>query len=673
MDSSEANQLRNSFGKIVGCIQQGNPAEAEALAQQIVRDNPNDPNILRVLGVALMRQGKFEEALKHLSTSVNIAPELADGHEQYGLALAALGRLDEADESLQTALRLDPNSKTVHSKLARLQAMQGKDEESRKTRDRVFELNPHIQKMQDAMKLQEDGKLNEARQLVKKILREDPDNINALNLMGGICMAQDAHNDAEAFLRKAVGLAPDFAVGWSALSASLKEQGNFEGAIEALEKALSLEPRNLEWHCSLGNLLTAWGKEERALASYETALAIKPDLVSALLSKGHVLKTMGDQEDAIRAYRASAKERPDLGEIYWSLANLKTFRFDPDEVDLMQTQLDSGKLTDESELHFCYSLGKYFEDQKDYPKAFEYYTQGGAIKRKNVIFDPVEYVSQSDKIIEVFTHEFFEERASFGYSDPAPILIVGLPRSGSTLIEQILCSHSQVDGTAELPDLMILGNKTGQNRFDKLKFPKSLVDIDADNIEDLGKEYIERTFHHRQGAPYFTDKMPNNFPHIGFLHLILPNAKVIDARRHPLDSCFGTFKQLFAKGQPFSYDLFDLGQYYKVYVRLMEHWDRVLPGKVLRVQYEDNVADQENQARRMIEHCGLEWEDQVLRFYETERAVKTASSEQVRQPIYNKSVNSWKRYETELADLILVLEDVLVKLPDHLERPKMPS
>ena len=673
MNSSEVNQLRDSFGKIVGCIQQGNPAAAVALAQQILRDHPNEPNILRVLGVALMRQGKYEEALKHLSTAVKIAPEVADGHEQYGLALAALGRLNEAEESLQTALRLDPNSESVHSKLTRLQAMQGKDEESRKTRNRMFELNPHWQKMRDAMKLQVDGKHNEARQLVKKVLREDPDNINALNLMGGICMAQEAFNDAEAFLRKAVGLAPDFAVAWSVLSMSLKEQAKFDEAVEAMEKALSLEPKNAEWHSTLGNQLLVWGKEERALASYDRALAIQPDNAGALHSKGHALKTMGDLDDAIRAYRASAKARPDLGEVYWSLANLKTFRFDPDEVEIMQTQLDSGKLNDHSELHFCYALGKYFEDQEDYPKAFQYYTQGGASKRKSVRFDPVDFDYKTNKIIEVFTPEFFEKRASFGHSDPAPILIVGLPRSGSTLIEQILCSHSQVDGTAELPDLMILGNKTGQNRFDKLKFPKSLVDIDADNIEDLGKEYIERTFHHRQGAPYFTDKMPNNFPHIGFLHLILPNAKVIDARRHPLDSCFGTFKQLFAKGQPFSYDLFELGQYYNNYIRLMEHWDHVLPGKVLRVHYEDNVDDQENQARRMIEHCGLKWEDQVLRFYETERPVKTASSEQVRQPIYNKSVNSWKRYETELEDLILLLEDVLLKLPDHLERPKMPS
>ena len=673
MNTSAANQLRDTFGKIVRCIQQGQYAEAEDLAQQILRNHPRDPNILRVSGVALMRQGKFEEASKHLSTSVEIAPDIADGHEQYGLVLAALGQFDEAEESLLAALRLDPNSKTVHSKLARLQSMQGKDEESRKTRDHILEANPHFQKMQDAMKRQADGKHDEARKLVRSVLRENPDDINALNLMGRICLSQEAFNDAEAFLRKAVGLAPDFAAAWAVLSMSLKKQSKHDEAVEALEKALSLEPRNADWHSTLGSLLMVWGKEERALVSLDRALAINPHHAGALLSKGHVLKTVGDQDDAIRAYRAAAKARPDLGEIYWSLANLKTFRFDPDEVESMQTQLDSGKLNDEAELHFCYSLGKYFEDQEDYPKAFEYYTQGGAIKRKDVNYDPVDYANKSDKIIEMFTHKFFEERASFGYSDAAPILIVGLPRSGSTLIEQILSSHSQVDGTAELPDLLQLAIQTGQYRFDRLKYPESLIDMDANNTEGLGKDYIESTFHQRQGAPYFTDKMPNNFPHIGLLHLILPNAKVIDARRHPLDSCFGTFKQLFARGQLFSYDLFELGQYYNSYIRLMEHWDRVLPGKVLQVQYEDNVADQENQARRMIEHCGLEWEDQVLRFYETERAVKTASSEQVRQPIYNKSVNSWKRYETELADLILVLEDVLAKLPDHLERPQMPS
>ncbi len=669
MDTAAEGQLRKVLEGIMGCIRQGNPARAEALAQEALQDQPNEPNILRALGIALLKQRKFDEALRHLSTSVKIDPEHASSHEQLGLALAALGRLDEAEVSLQTALRLDPKSESAYSKLARLQVMHGKDDESRKTRDHLFALNPLRRQLNDAMQLQAEGKLVEARRLIKKVLRQHPDDINALHVMGDICMAQEAFNDAEAFLRKAVELAPDFAIAWSVLSASLKEQGKFEEAIEALAQALALEPRNAEGHCSLGNTLLAWGREESALSSFETALAIQPNLASALLSKGHLLKTMGNQDDAIRAYRASANARPDLGEIYWSLANLKTFRFDPDEVKAMQAQLDSGRLTAGSEAHFCYSLGKHYEDHEKYSKAFECYARGAAIKRREVNFDPVEFVVQSNRIIEVFTREFFEQRKSFGFSDPSPILIVGLPRSGSTLIEQILSSHSKIDGTAELSDLMTLALQTGQNRFDKLIYPETLIDMESGHVEDLGKEYIKRTLRHRQGAAYFTDKMPNNFSHIGFLHLILRNAKVIDARRHPLDSCFGTFKQLFAKGQPFSYDLFELGQYYKCYVRLMDHWDRVLPGKVLRVQYEDNVADPEKQARRMIEHCGLEWEDEVLRFYETERSVKTASSEQVRQPIYKKSVNSWKRYETELEDLILVLEDVLASLPDHLERP----
>jgi len=672
MDPSQAIEIDHTVAEIVSCLRAGKVDDAESLARAALKDHPGDPVLLRVAGIALMRQGAFREAARRLATSVERAPEVASGYEQYGLALAALGRLDEAEKSLRTAIKLDPGSETALMKLARLQLMQGRQDDAQKTQKQMSELNPQWATLQDAMKLQADGKNDEARQLIKSVLREDPDNINALNLMGSVCVSMDAFNDAEAFLRRAVGLAPDFAVAWAALSISLKEQGKFEDAVDALREALALEPANVDWHSNLGNLLLAWGKEEQALAAFEKALSLNPNQASALLSKGHVLKTLGNQDDAIRAYRAAAKARPDLGEIFWSLANLKTFRFEPEEIETMHLQLESGELKEESELNFCYSLGKCMEDQGDYPKAFEYYMRGGDLKRMLVSYDSAAFDAQADKIIEVFTPEFFEERASFGHPGPDPILIVGLPRSGSTLIEQILCSHSKVDGTAELSDLMTLSHRTGLNRFDKLKFPESLSGIYADSIEDLGKDYIDRTFHHRQGAPFFTDKMPNNFPLVGFLHLVLPNAKVIDARRHPLDSCFGTFKQLFAKGQRFSYDLFDLGQYYKTYIRLMDHWDRVLPGKVLRVQYEDNVADPEKQARRMIEHCGLEWEDQVLRFYETERAVKTASSEQVRQPIYSKSVNSWKRYETELADLILMLDDVLEKLPDHLERPKSP-
>ncbi|MGI9221678.1 MAG: sulfotransferase [Woeseiaceae bacterium] len=673
MDRMIENKLRDSFGQIVERLQHGEFATAESMARKVLSEYPSDPNILRLSGIALMRQGKYQEAEAQLSSAVAIAPDLAESHEQFGLVLAALGRFDEAETALQEAKKLDPNSASIHSKLARLHVMQGKREEAESSRERAFELKPRLKKLQEATQHQAAGEHEEARKLVKEILRNDPDDVNALNTMGEVCLALKRYNDAEAFLRKAVKLAPDFAVAWSVLSAALKEQAKFEEAVDACEHALQLDPDNAELHCNKGNFLLGWGKEEHALGAFEAALAIKPDHAGALLSKGHVLKTMGNQEDAIAAYHASAKARPELGQVFWSLANLKTFRFEPEEIDLMESQLAAGKLDDESQFHFSYALGKAYEDQGDYAKAFENYTRGGALKRKNIKYDPVEFVYQTDKMIEIFTKEFFAERADFGYSDAAPILIVGLPRSGSTLIEQILSSHSKVDGTAELNNLLQLGYQTGLNRFDNLKYPESIVNLDKRNITAIGKDYIDGTMHHRKGAPYFTDKMPNNFPHIGFLHLILPNAKVIDARRHPLDSCFGTFKQLFAKGQSFSYDLYELGQYYNCYIRLMEHWDNVLPGKVLKVNYEDNVAHLEPQARRMIEHCGLDWEDQILRFYETDRAVKTASSEQVRQPIYSKSVNTWKRYEAQLADLIVMLEDVLAKLPDHIERPQIPS
>jgi len=673
MVSAVEDYLQDKLGRILDYIQQGKPSEAESLAREVLKEYPNDPDILRISSVALMRQGKYEEASTQLSTAVAIAPDLAENQEQFGMVLATLGRFDEAEAALQKAKELDPKSASIHTKLARLNLMQGKQEEAEASRERAFKLKPRLKKLQEATKHQAAGEHDDAQKLVKGVLRAHPDDINALNLMGEICLALKRYNDAEAFLRKAVKLAPDFAVAWAVLGAALKEQSKFEEAVDACEQALQLNPENAEWHCNKGNYLTAWGKEEHAMHAFDAALAINSEHPGALLSKGHVLKTMGEQEEAIRAYRASAKARPELGQVYWSLANLKTFRFEQEEIDLMKSQLASGELEVESQFHFNYALGKAYEDQGQYEEAFEYYTRGGALKRKNIKYDPVELVHQTDKMIEIFTEDFFAERADFGYADSAPILIVGLPRSGSTLIEQILSSHSKVDGTAELNNLLTLGFQTSLNRFDSLKYPASIINLDEKNIAALGKDYIDGTMHHRKGAPYFTDKMPNNFPHIGFLNLILPNAKVIDARRHPLDSCFGTFKQLFAKGQSFSYDLYDLGQYYNCYIRLMEHWDKVLPGKVLKVNYEDNVANLEPQARRMIEHCGLDWEDQVLRFYDSDRAVKTASSEQVRQPIYSKSVNTWKRYESQLADLIVMLEDVLEKLPDHIERPRIPS
>ena len=673
MSSSELAQLRSVFERIVVMIQEGRPAEAEIIARQVLMNNPNEPNLLRLLGVSLLRQGKLEDAEKTLSLCVRLTPHLAAAHEQHGAALAGLGRTEEAEQALRKALQLDPKLTSAYNKLSNILAMQGKARESQTALSRVFELNPHAAELKTAMNDLHYGRLDDARVKARAVLRQDPDSANALYILGGVAMAQEAFNDAEALLRRTTEVAPDFAFAWGQLALALSKQRKHDEGARAAQKAISLDATNPEWPNILGNIHLLAGDEETALTAFKRAVQIKSDHTGARVGLGHIYKTLGQQELAIENYRMATKSRPDLGEVFFSLSNLKTFKFDEDELHHMRTIVDSGKLEPESEVNFCFSLAKAYEDAENYAEAFSYYQRGNNTKRPLVKHDPAEFQNMADVIMKTFTKEFFAEREGWGHDDPSPILISGLPRSGSTLVEQILSSHSAIDGTAELGDLQEIALTSGSNRTDGLFYPVSMLDTPAEIVEDLGKAYISATARHRQGAPYFTDKMPNNFPHLGFLHLVLPNAKVIDARRHPLDSCIGCFKQLFAQGQTFTYDLFDLGEYYKTYVQLMNHWDEVIPGKVLRVQYEDNVADQEKQARRMIDFLGLDWEEQITRFYETDRAVKTASSEQVRQPIYNKSLNTWKRYESHIEDLIIQLEDVLADLPANLERPAIPE
>ena len=324
----------------------------------------------------------------------------------------------------------------------------------------------------------------------------------------------------------------------------------------------------------------------------------------------------------------------------------------------MERRLAEEPLDEDARVHFLFTLGKALEDQQEYARAFELYEEGCALQRMRIAYDPVDTEVINERIREVFTAEFIAEHSGHGCADPAPIFIVGLPRSGSTLIEQILASHSQVEGTAELPDVgRVIGSLPA--RCEGQPYPEGLRLLAEGEWCQLGELYLEHTRRHRTGLPRFTDKMPNNFPSIGLIHLMLPHAKVIDARRHPLDSCFGSFKQHFAQGQTFTYDLVEIGEYFLEYRRMMRHWQQVLPGRVLEVRYEDMVNDQEGQTRRLLEYCGLPWEDSCLRFYETKRAVRTASSEQVRQPIYTSSVNHWRHFRDELAPLIEVLGDEL--------------
>jgi tetratricopeptide (TPR) repeat protein len=531
--------------------------------------------------------------------------------------------------------------------------------------DRYFALSPTGATLAEAAMLQQSGDIDGALALYRAILGREPDSVDALRLCG-LALAQKGQLDeAETQLRRCLALAPDFVFAWNNLGSLLYERDRLDEAVDAFERAIALDVDDAQSHFNLGNTLAAADAHARAAECYGRALELQPGHAGALIGKGHVLKTIGKQHEAIEAYRACIVAKPDYGQVWWSLANLKTYRFTADEIARMERLLDDPKLFPDNRIATLFALGKASEDAGDFARAFAFYSDGNRAQRAHVAYDPVQTETLNDRIIDLFDEKFFAGRAGFGHDDPAPIFIVGLPRSGSTLIEQILASHSQVDGTSELSNLGQLALATGKYRSDGVSYPETLRDLEAADFAALGRAYIEQTRWQRGAAVYFTDKMPNNFPTIGFLKLILPNAKVIDARRHPMDSCMGSFKQLFAKGQTFTYDLFELAEYYLQYVRIMKHWDRVLPGTVLRVDYEAMLADQEGQTRRILTHCGLAWEDACLDFHRTERAVKTASSEQVRQPVYKTSLQSWWRFAPQLADLEQHLAPVLAELPDH--------
>ena len=672
MSNQAQGGARRAFEEAVGLMRASEFAKAGTVLDAALRHAPNDPNLLRLLGVSLSRRSRFAEAERQLTHVIRLVPNFALAHENLADVLLHQGKVEEAVQALKTAIRYNPGSERANRKLHEVLVHTGRGNEADEMFRESLEGDPDRAALVEAMELNRNGEVAKAERIYRGLLRRNPDNVDALRLLGTLCARKENYNDAEAFFRRAVDLAPDFWLAWINLGVALNEQQKFDEAESAYRSALDIRPGSVYTLEKLGANSMFAGRHDDALHWLDAALEREPDHFPSLLCLGHVLKTVGRQPEAIDAYRRCAASQPDFGEAYWSLANLKTFRFDDSEVEAMQRRLDEISAKDEdedSEISFSFALAKAFEDRGEYGKAFEYYSRGNARKRPGVSYDPIEFQRTNERIVDVFTKEFFAVRAGQGCKDDSPILIVGLPRSGSTLLEQILASHSQVEGTQELHYLLRLATETGLNRSDGIRYPECMLELQPHHLWDLGREYIECTLPHRIGARHFTDKMPNNFTGIGFLHAILPNAKVIDARRHPLDSCLGSFKQLFARGQIFTYDLYDLAHCYTQYLGLIDHWNEVLPGKVLTVHYEDVVADLEGQARRIAAHCGLEWEERMLRYHETERAVKTASSEQVRQPIYSASVNLWRRYEGQLEELIDYLEPVLLKLPED-QQPK---
>ena len=635
---------------------------AEKQLSEILKKFPNDPNALRLSGVSSLEQEKPEVALIPLQKAIRVAPKFLQAHENLAQAWTQLGDLSKAEVCFKKCLELDASNFSNWKALGDVLSDQGKDEEADKAYKNAISTDKKYLDLQKAMSQVQKGNLGEAEKIYREILSDDPNNVDALRLLALLASRTGAVDQAINMLENCTKIAPDYALAWENLAKMYRQKDDPDSLLKAafcFRKATELRPNWAEGWAGLGTMQTRSSQHEEGIESYKKSIELKANQPRVHLSLGHVYKTTGNQEACISSYNEAISFDNNFGEAYWSLANLKTYKFSGEEISSMEKKIELTEVPEREKVHFLFSLGKALEDIGNYDESFEYYKRGNDLNRGRTTYDPKAIEALSERLKQFFTEERFHENKDFGDNSNSPIFVVGLPRSGSTLIEQILASHSKIEGTMELPNIMNIARKLGNSTKDRTAYPEVIESLQGSDLTDLGKSFIEETQFLRTGKQYFIDKMPNNFSHIGLIKLILPNAKVIDARRNPMDTCFSCFKQLFARGQAFTYDLSEIARYYVNYVNLMDHWDKVLPGYVFKVQHEDLINNQEGVTRDLIEFCEVDFESSTLEFYKTKRAVKTASSEQVRQPINTKGVNQWKNYEAHLKDLKFHLESII--------------
>ncbi len=659
-------EKNSSIERALDYIRRNRPLRAEEACRDYLLDHPGCADHMRLLGLALMKQNRAAEAEEQLRFALEIEPEFPQLHEDLGSALATQSKFEEAIPEFKKAMQLQPTLPAVERKLGEALLAVGRNEEADELLRDYVDKDPERAEIFRSIDLRRGGRVDEAISMFREVLKKNPNSVNAMrHLAEAYWQGKKRLDDAEALLRRATQIAPDFTDAWLTLGRLLMDMNRYVEAIAAYETATRLEPENADAWSGLGNANGRAMYPEKAVHAYEKSLAIRGSVPGVLSAYAWELKTLGNQEAALDAYRRAIKAKPSNGPVYWSMANLKIFKFDDREVEEMLRQIEQEDLREVDDIHFRFALGKAMEDKKDYERAWHFYHTGNQKQRIIVEHEPLEFEKRLNAVKSTFDTELLGARADAGYDVPDPIFIVGLPRSGSTLVEQILASHSQVEGTAELPILGRIAESVGRYRTDKIHYPEAVRDLRDKDLRGYGKEYIEQSRRFRlTDKPLFTDKLPNNFPMVGLACLILPNAKIINARRHPFDSCLGAYKQLFGAGQNFTYDMLDLAHYYQQYDAMMKHWHAVLPGKVLDVHYEETVTDLEGQVRRILQHCGLPFEESCVRFHETERAVKTASSEQVRQPIYTSGLGKWRRYDKFLDLWHEHLGDIVDELPE---------
>jgi tetratricopeptide (TPR) repeat protein len=629
-------------------------------AQALLPEVPQNRDVLYVLAVSQRYLQQLPAALATLARLESLYPDYSRLHQERGHCLLAARNPAAAIEAYLRAVNLNAALPASWQALEVLYRSAGKPDEAKAAAAHVAKLKSLPTAVVTAKGLFADGEIYEAEQVVREFLQRHGDQIEGMRLLAQIGEQLGILDDADFLLESLLVFAPDYHLARCDYVRVLLQRHRHAKALEECRKLLVAEPDNPVYRTLLASVYVAIGEHEQALQLYRRLLAEVPQAADLHLSIAHVLKTVGRQEEAVQSYWEAARASPSFGDAYWSLANLKTYRFDDSQIELMRAEeaKESAKRVDR--YHLCFALGKALEDREQYEESFRYYARGNALKKSEVRYRSESTERSARLQAAFFTPEFMTAHRDCGCQRADPIFIVGLPRSGSTLIEQILASHSQVEGTMELADIQRLVHRLNGRGAEELapRYPGVLRELTAEQLRAFGERYLADTGIYRTGKPFFVDKMPNNFRHIGLIHLILPNARIIDARRGAMACCFGNFKQLFASGQEFTYSLEDIARYYRAYIELMTHWNAVLPGKILCMQHEEVVRDLEGSVRRILEFCELDFEPRCLDFHRTERSVRTASSEQVRRPIFTEGLDQWRHFEAWLGPLRDALGDL---------------
>jgi tetratricopeptide (TPR) repeat protein len=660
MSESES-RIETEVKRIRALLQAGEYAPALQAAAALLVEVPENRDVLYMIAVAQRYLQRIPDALATLERLQRLHPRYSRLYQERGHCYVGLRQAEPAIEAFLYAVNLNPALPASWNILTGLFKMTGQAANAEMAAAHVQKLAELPPEIVTASSMFADDEIFPAERMVRDFLLKHGDHVEAMRLLAKIGIKLDVLDDAELLLEGALRLAPNYHAARHDYALVLLQRHKHARALEEMERLLKIDPDNRAFKITYASARVGLGQHDRAVELYRAILADTPHAADLHLSVAHALKTLGKQQEAIDSYRTAIASRPGYGDAYWSLANLKTYRFPDEDIAQMRAQEQSPEIAIEDRYHLCFALGKALEDRADYAESFRYYERGNALKKAEIRFriEPLERNARLQAT--VCTREFFEARRGVGAASDEPIFIVGLPRAGSTLLEQILASHSQVEGTMELPDILRLVADLQGRDYDPLnpRYPAVLTTLEPQTLRRYGEKYLADTRIYRAGKPRFIDKMPNNFRHIGLIHLILPNARIIDARREPMACCFSNFKQLFASGQEFTYSMDDIARYYRSYVELMRHWDEALPGRVLRVQHEDVVEDLEGNVRRLLEFCGLDFEPACLEFYKNERSVRTASSEQVRRPIFKEGLDQWRNFEPWLGPLREALGDLV--------------